>query len=97
MILDEATSALDNQSELLVQQALHEVIKNRTVFVIAHRLSTVRHVDRVLVLQDGCIVQDGAFDQLCQAPGLFRDLYLASLEPALPETMSDVALPAETE
>jgi ABC-type multidrug transport system fused ATPase/permease subunit len=79
MILDEATSALDNQSEALVQQALSEIMRGRTVFVIAHRLSTVRNVDRILVLQDGRIVQDGTYDALRQVPGLFRDLHLASL------------------
>ncbi|MHB9132791.1 MAG: ABC transporter ATP-binding protein [Armatimonadota bacterium] len=82
MVLDEATSALDNQSEMLVQQALQEIMRSRTVFVIAHRLSTVRHVDRVLVVQDGGIVQDGTFAQLCQESGLFRDLHLATLSAA---------------
>ena len=79
MVLDEATSALDNQSELLVQRALQEIMHGRTVFIIAHRLSTVRDVDRVLVLQDGMIVQDGAYQTLRHSPGLFRDLHLASL------------------
>jgi ABC-type multidrug transport system fused ATPase/permease subunit len=82
MILDEATSALDNQSEWLVQQALQEIMQGRTVFLIAHRLSTVRHVDRILVLHDGRIVQDGAYPDLCAAPGLFRDLHQAALSSA---------------
>ncbi len=80
MILDEATSALDNQSELLVQQALRDIMRGRTVFIIAHRLSTVRNVDRVLVVQDGKIVQDGSYTELRDTPGLFRDLHLASLQ-----------------
>jgi len=80
MILDEATSALDNQSELLVQRALQDIMRGRTVFIIAHRLSTVRNVDRVLVLQDGKIVQDGSYSELRDTPGLFRDLHLASLQ-----------------
>lgn len=82
MILDEATSALDNQSELLVQQALQDIMRGRTVFVIAHRLSTVRNVDRVLVVQNGHIVQDGAYQNLRDTPGLFRDLHLAALQAA---------------
>ncbi len=85
MVLDEATSALDNQSEALVQTALEEMMHKRTVIVIAHRLSTVRNVDRILVLQKGRIVQDGTFDQLCREPGVFRDLHMLTLrgtEPA---------------
>jgi ABC-type multidrug transport system fused ATPase/permease subunit len=80
MALDEATSALDNQAEWLVQQALREIMRDRTTFVIAHRLSTVRHVDRILVLHDGRIVQDGPYATLVETPGLFRDLHLAALE-----------------
>ncbi|MHB9022935.1 MAG: ABC transporter ATP-binding protein [Armatimonadota bacterium] len=85
LVLDEATSALDNQSELLVQQALQEVMRERTTFIIAHRLSTVRHVDRVLVLQDGRLVQDGTFDSLSRTPGLFQDLATAWVQVAVPE------------
>jgi ABC-type multidrug transport system fused ATPase/permease subunit len=85
MVLDEATSALDNQSEALVQTALEEMMHSRTVVVIAHRLSTVRNVDRILVLKDGRIVQDGNFDQLCREPGLFRDLHLLTMRGVAPE------------
>jgi len=87
MVLDEATSALDTQSERLVQQALQEIMQDRTVFVIAHRLSTVRNVDRILVVQQGRIVQDGSYETLCQTPGLFRDLHLASLQAGVEETV----------
>ena len=80
MLLDEATSALDTQSERLVQQALQGIMQGRTVFIIAHRLSTVRNVDRVLVMQDGKIIQDGSYRELPETPGLFRDLHLASLQ-----------------
>jgi ABC-type multidrug transport system fused ATPase/permease subunit len=82
MILDEATSALDNQSERLVQRALEELMRDRTVIVIAHRLSTVRHVDRILVLYDGRVVQQGTYDALADKPGLFRDLLEASIDSA---------------
>lgn len=64
LILDEATSALDAESEHLVQKALQNLMKGRTVLVIAHRLSTVRHADRVIVLDKGKIVQEGTHDQL---------------------------------
>ena len=89
MILDEATSALDNQSEMLVQRALQDIMRGRTVFIIAHRLSTVRNVDRVLVVQDGKIVQDGNYAELCETPGLFRDMHLASLQ----VTTEDITAP----
>jgi ABC-type multidrug transport system fused ATPase/permease subunit len=78
MVLDEATSALDNQSEMLVQKALQDMMCDRTTFVIAHRLSTVRNVDRILVIQEGQIVQDGTFEELSSIPGTFRDLHMAS-------------------
>ncbi len=85
MVLDEATSALDNYSERLVQQALQAIMQGRTVFVIAHRLSTVRHVDRILVLRDGRIAQDGTYAELSETPGLFHDLLQASLDPLATE------------
>ncbi|GHF53070.1 subfamily B ATP-binding cassette protein MsbA [Deinococcus metalli] len=75
LILDEATSALDNESEALVQSALERLMQGRTTFVIAHRLSTVRNADRIVVLDAGRIVQDGPHAQLIAAGGLYRDLY----------------------
>lgn len=80
-IFDEATSALDNESERRIQAAMDRMMKGHTTFIIAHRLSTVRNVDRVLVFNRGRIVQDGTFDQLSQEPGLFREL-LRSAEDA---------------
>jgi ABC-type multidrug transport system fused ATPase/permease subunit len=73
-IFDEATSALDTVSERLIQEALHEAMKNRTAIVIAHRLATVKSCDRILVVRDGEIVQDGSYDALVAIPGLFREL-----------------------
>jgi subfamily B ATP-binding cassette protein MsbA len=75
LILDEATSALDNESELLVQAALQNLIAGRTVFVIAHRLSTVRHADRILVLENGVIADAGSHDELMNRLGTYRRLY----------------------
>ena len=64
LILDEATSALDSESEALVQQALERIMKERTVFVIAHRLATVRRANRIFVLENGQIVESGTHEKL---------------------------------
>jgi len=74
LILDEATSALDSESEAEVQAAMAELMKNRTTFVIAHRLSTVRHADQILVLVDGEIVEQGTHDRLIEAGGVYSGL-----------------------
>jgi subfamily B ATP-binding cassette protein MsbA len=75
LILDEATSALDSESESLVQTALQNLMTGRTVFVIAHRLSTVRRADRIVVLENGTITDIGAHEQLMQKLGTYRRLY----------------------
>ncbi|NBC16588.1 MAG: ATP-binding cassette domain-containing protein [Bacteroidetes bacterium] len=76
LLLDEATSALDATSEALVQDALDRLMQGRTTFVIAHRLATVRHADRILVLDEGRIVQTGTHDDLAHRPGLYREFAL---------------------
>jgi len=75
LILDEATSALDSESEALVQGAIQNLIVGRTVFVIAHRLSTVRHADRILVLENGTIADIGTHEDLMNKLGTYRRLY----------------------
>ena len=75
LILDEATSALDSESESLVQAALQNLMTGRTVFVIAHRLSTVRRADRIVVLENGTISDIGAHDELMKKLGTYRRLY----------------------
>jgi subfamily B ATP-binding cassette protein MsbA len=75
LILDEATSALDSESEALVQSALHNLMVGRTVFVIAHRLSTVRRADRIVVIENGAIADIGAHEELLKKLGTYRRLY----------------------
>ena len=76
LILDEATSALDNEAEKIVQQAIENLMKDRTVFVIAHRLTTVRNADRIAVIKDGKLVEIGNHDELINIEGgVYRHLY----------------------
>ena len=75
LILDEATSALDSESEALVQSALHNLMSGRTVFVIAHRLSTVRRADRIVVIENGTIADIGSHEELMTKLGTYRRLY----------------------
>jgi ATP-binding cassette subfamily B protein len=74
LILDEATSALDNATEARVQRALAALIRGRTTFVIAHRLSTVRAADLILVLEEGRLVERGRYAELVRLGGLFAEL-----------------------
>ena len=74
VIFDEATSSLDSLSEKLIQETLEGELRGRTAIFIAHRLATVRNCDRIIVMQDGRIVQDGTYANLASSPGLFRDL-----------------------
>ena len=75
LILDEATSALDAESERLVQKALANLMKNKTSIVIAHRLSTVRRADKIVVMEKGKIIQTGTHAELLEKPGVYRKLY----------------------
>lgn len=76
-ILDEATSNVDTRTELLVQQAMRELMRDKTCFVVAHRLSTVRHADRILVVRDGDIVESGVHAELMAKKGFYWELYQA--------------------
>jgi subfamily B ATP-binding cassette protein MsbA len=75
LILDEATSSLDNESERFVQAAIEELMVGRTVLVIAHRLSTIQRADRILVLVNGQIVEEGCHDELLAHNAQYRRLY----------------------
>lgn len=81
LILDEATSALDNESERLVQEALSRLMAGRTTLVIAHRLTTIEHADRVVVLANGQISEQGTHQQLIQANGLYARLHSQNFTP----------------
>jgi subfamily B ATP-binding cassette protein MsbA len=75
LILDEATSALDTESERKVQQALDNLMKNRTTLVIAHRLSTIKNADRIIVMQDGRLAEEGSHDRLLALGGIYKGLH----------------------
>ena len=75
LIFDEATSALDNESEKVVQDSLEKLAKDRTTFVIAHRLTTIRNAGRILVLTDNGIEESGTHEELMEKNGIYRKLY----------------------
>ena len=75
LILDEATSAVDSQTESVIQNALEKLFEKRTSFVIAHRLSTVRYADQILVLKDGEIVESGSHEELLAKKGRYSELH----------------------
>lgn len=75
ILLDEATAALDPENELYIQAAINELVKNKTVIIIAHRLNTVVHADKIVVLEDGRIVEQGAHDDLMRAGELYRRMW----------------------
>jgi len=82
LLLDEPTSALDAESEALIQEALDRFARQRTTVVVAHRLSTIKNADRVLVLQEGEIVEEGTHAELIAKGGLYLELYQGQYAPA---------------
>lgn len=75
LILDEATSSVDNETEAAIQRSLERIVKNRTTIVIAHRLSTIRNADRIFVLEDGALREEGRHDELVQRDGIYAALW----------------------
>ena len=91
LILDDSTSSVDVETERLIHQAMAEVVKGRTTFVIAHRLSTVRQADLILVLSDGKIVEQGTHQELVSQGGIYQDIYELQLRPQ-EEVMLDAVI-----
>ena len=75
LILDEATSSIDTRTELMVQEAFERLMKGRTSFIVAHRLSTIRNADEILVMKDGSIIEQGTHDELMARGGFYNHLY----------------------
>ena len=75
LILDEATSSIDTRTEMLVQEAFDKLMEGRTSFIVAHRLSTIRNADEILVMKDGSIIEQGTHDELMQKGGFYQNLY----------------------
>ena len=91
LILDDSTSSVDVQTERMIHQAMVNVMKNRTTFVIAHRLSTVRQADLIVVLKDGQIAEQGTHDELLAANGIYQNIYELQLQPQ-EELLLDAAI-----
>ncbi|MGH8457247.1 MAG: ABC transporter ATP-binding protein, partial [Stenotrophobium sp.] len=88
LILDEATSALDTESERYIQAALEKLVKGRTTLVIAHRLSTVQNADKIVVMQDGRIIESGKHDELLGQGGMYAALHRMQFEEKAPEKVA---------
>ena len=80
LILDEATSSIDTRTEKLIEQGMDKLMQNRTVFVIAHRLSTVRNADAIMVLDHGEIIERGSHEELLKQKGRYYQLYTGQFE-----------------
>ena len=77
LILDEATSSIDTKTELIVQKGIDKLLSGRTSFVIAHRLSTIKRADRIFVVDNGKIIEEGSHRQLLEKKGAYYNLYMA--------------------
>ena len=77
LILDEATSSVDTRTERMIQAALEKLLHGRTSFVVAHRISTIKNADQILVVNDGQIIERGKFNELLDQRGFFYELYMS--------------------
>jgi ATP-binding cassette subfamily B protein len=93
LILDDSTSSVDVETERRIHQAMIAVMQNRTTFVIAHRLSTVRRADLILVLQDGEIVEQGSHRELIARHGIYHEIYELQLRPQAELLLDEAKLP----
>ena len=89
LILDEATSALDSVTEKYIQDSLKKLMKDKTTIVIAHRLSTLSEMDRILVFSDGAIIEDGSHDELIRQNSHYKKLWKMQANGFLPEEEED--------
>ena len=80
LILDEATSSIDTRTEMLIQEAFDRMMQGRTSFIVAHRLSTIRNADEILVMKDGSIIEQGNHEELLAKGGFYADLYNSQFE-----------------
>lgn len=94
-ILDEATSSIDTETEAVIQNAIEEVLYNRTSFIVAHRLSTIRSADRILVIKDGRIIESGAHKQLLKQKGYYYNLYTSQFKEEEETRLLNSKMPAE--
>jgi ABC-type multidrug transport system fused ATPase/permease subunit len=91
LIMDEATSSIDAYTELIIQRAMERVLKGRTSIIIAHRLSTVRNADKIVVLEEGRIAEMGPHDELMEKGGLYKRLYEMQFRYETPEDDEETA------
>jgi len=80
MIFDEATSHLDSESEQLIQEALEKIARGRTIFVVAHRFSTIRYADKIVVIENGRMIEAGRHEELLAQDGLYRRVYSLQMQ-----------------
>jgi ABC-type multidrug transport system fused ATPase/permease subunit len=93
LIMDEATSSVDAYTELIIQRAMDKVLKGRTSIIIAHRLSTVRNADKIVVLEEGRIAEIGTHRELIERDGLYKQLYEMQFRYEPPEEAEETAEP----
>jgi ABC-type multidrug transport system fused ATPase/permease subunit len=86
LVLDEATSSVDTYAEQLIQRATEQITKGRTSIIIAHRLATVQKADRIIVLDEGRVIEEGTHEELLQRKGAYNELYKAQFLDVIKET-----------